>query len=214
MQFFTNFSLWTVCDSNVCVYDPIDCGDNNVCTIDTCSGGTCSNTPVNCDDGNRWVVLTSLLFIPRASLWKQGHFPRSSTYNWFVSSLIFYFHHINSCTQDTCDSVLGCQHTPIAGCCGNGICEPNAAVPEDNSSCPLDCTCPLGQKYISVDVKTDNYPTETSWTVVDAATSNTVLSGSGYATANTLYSDSVCVAPAEYAFTINDTYGGTFPLSC
>ena len=72
---------------------------------------------------------------------------------------------------------------------------------------------PNAPGYIEVEVQTDNYAGETSWTVTDTASSSVVASRSDYNTANKFYSDSYCLAAAEYTFTINDTWGGMSPLS-
>ena len=62
-------------------------------------------------------------------------------------------------------------------------------------------TCSSG----SLSLTTDNYGSETSWTITDSA-SATVFSGSGYSS-NTAYSEDVCLDDGDYVFTINDTYG-------
>lgn len=43
----------------------------------------------------------------------------------------------NSCTIDSCNVGVGCVHTAIPGCCGNGMCEAG----EDTGNCPADCPC-------------------------------------------------------------------------
>lgn len=52
---------------------------------------------------------------------------------------------------------------------------------------------------------TDNYGSETSWTLTDSS-SSTLYSGSGYSS-NTTYTESVCLDDGDYNFTINDSYG-------
>jgi hypothetical protein len=52
---------------------------------------------------------------------------------------------------------------------------------------------------------TDNYGSETSWAVTNAAGS-TVQSGSGYAN-NRTYNISLNLSAGDYTFTINDSYG-------
>jgi len=51
----------------------------------------------------------------------------------------------------------------------------------------------------------DNYPSETSWTLTQGAT--TIASGSGYSTANATITETYCLADGDYTFTINDQYG-------
>ena len=62
---------------------------------------------------------------------------------------------------------------------------------------------------LEVDVKTDNYPQETSWQLIDTCTGTTVQSkaAGSYASQGTLYSDNWCLAEAQYQFTINDSWG-------
>jgi endonuclease I len=52
---------------------------------------------------------------------------------------------------------------------------------------------------------TDNYGSETSWTLTDS-NSSTLNSGSGYSN-TTSYSENVCLDDGDYVFTIDDAYG-------
>ena len=63
--------------------------------------------------------------------------------------------------------------------------------------------CPV---TVSVEILTDNYPGETTWTVTDNAG---VLKGSGgpYASSGTLYTAEVCVEDENVSFHISDSYG-------
>ena len=63
-----------------------------------------------------------------------------------------------------------------------------------------------GCTQLQVNVKTDDYPEETSWQLVDTCTGNTVASRSYFAAKNTQYSNSYCL-PSRYQFTIKDSYG-------
>jgi len=67
--------------------------------------------------------------------------------------------------------------------------------------------CPDSLTRIEVDIITDNYPTETTWTVTDKCGSNeVVLSGGGNSYANSPnspFSQNICAAEGEYEFTIN-----------
>ncbi len=57
-----------------------------------------------------------------------------------------------------------------------------------------------------LDLKTDNFGSETSWTLKDG-NNNTVFSGSGYSN-NTLYEETLsCLVDSCYDFVINDSYG-------
>jgi hypothetical protein len=75
---------------------------------------------------------------------------------------------------------------------------PSAATPSP-TACAGD--------YLTVEVLTDSYPGETSWTLRNECTGDNVWSSSGYTSANTLFTDSKCLPNGEYTFTINDSFG-------
>lgn len=56
-----------------------------------------------------------------------------------------------------------------------------------------------------INLTTDNYGSETSWTVTDS-NGTEVASGSGYGN-NQNVTEDLCLEPANYTFTINDQYG-------
>ncbi len=58
---------------------------------------------------------------------------------------------------------------------------------------------------VSVSILTDNFGSETSWTLRNSA-SQSVASGSGYPN-NTQISEELCLADGSYTFTINDSFG-------
>ena len=73
-------------------------------------------------------------------------------------------------------------------------------------SCLQPCggtTC--NDNELTLTITTDNYPGETTWTVKSGAT--TVASGGPYGSANTTFTESICVVDGCYDFTINDSYG-------
>jgi len=63
--------------------------------------------------------------------------------------------------------------------------------------------CPYSDNLV-VDILTDNYPAETTWTL--KKDSETIDSES-YSNAATPHSTEVCLAPGEYTWTLNDSYG-------
>ena len=69
--------------------------------------------------------------------------------------------------------------------------------------------CDPGQSEVVVEILTDNYPGEITWTLSDA--NGTLLSGGPYNSTGTAYTESVCIdGAAEYPclqFVINDSYG-------
>ena len=59
---------------------------------------------------------------------------------------------------------------------------------------------------IVVTIKTDNYPSETTWQVLNSG--GTTLGGGGpYSTANTTYNKTLTLPAGDYVFVINDQYG-------
>lgn len=64
-------------------------------------------------------------------------------------------------------------------------------------------TCP--DTEVTFTLVTDNYPSETSWTLTKNG--STVASGSGYSNANTTITEDYCLTDGTYEFTINDSYG-------
>jgi hypothetical protein len=82
-----------------------------------------------------------------------------------------------------------------------------------NTMAPTPAPCPdPNQKQVTVQIKTDNYPTETSWTLKKFGScvgqTDPNLSGGGYTSANT--DQTVfkrCVDKGQYQFIIKDSYG-------
>jgi len=85
--------------------------------------------------------------------------------------------------------------------------------PPAPTNSPTPCT---SGDVVKVDVLTDDYPEETSWTLVDncADGSPVVFQSNEYSDANTQYSDVGCVTPSEFIFTIFDDYGDGICCSC
>lgn len=83
-----------------------------------------------------------------------------------------------------------------------------------NASCTVSCdgggddggddTCTDNE--VTVTVTTDNYPSETSWTIKDSD-GTTVASGGSYSSQGTAYNTTACLPDGCYTFTINDSYG-------
>ena len=84
----------------------------------------------------------------------------------------------------------------------------NAVVTPQPTATPP--TTPCTGMSITVDVLTDNYPKETSWTLTNTCTGQTqelVGVNTLYTTKATEYSDKYCVPPARYTFQISDSAG-------
>jgi subtilisin family serine protease len=84
-----------------------------------------------------------------------------------------------------------------------GGCEfdPENGFPPTPSPTPFNCNDDL----FTLDLLTDNYGAETSWTLKDSS-SQSIGSGSGYAS-NTAYTEKICLTTSGcYTFTISDSY--------
>jgi hypothetical protein len=90
-----------ICDPSVsgsaaCTPSPIDCNDNDACTIDDCDSTTgCFTTPVICEDNN---LCTSNVCNPATGT--------------CVFDPVLDCDDNDECTDDFCDPVLGCQSVP------------------------------------------------------------------------------------------------------
>ena len=62
------------------------------------------------------------------------------------------------------------------------------------------------ENEVTLTIKTDNYPGETTWTITDA-NGNTLYSGGPYTSTNSIYTIDICEPDGCYDFTINDSYG-------
>lgn len=71
----------------------------------------------------------------------------------------------------------------------------------DCAACPVICY----DGSVTLTLTTDNYASETSWTLQDSG-GNVIESGSGYAN-NTTYTIDWTLSDDDYTFTINDSYG-------
>eukprot|EP00581_Thalassiosira_minuscula_P016484 CAMPEP_0183718422 /NCGR_PEP_ID=MMETSP0737-20130205/11683_1 /TAXON_ID=385413 /ORGANISM="Thalassiosira miniscula, Strain CCMP1093" /LENGTH=937 /DNA_ID=CAMNT_0025947977 /DNA_START=95 /DNA_END=2908 /DNA_ORIENTATION=+ len=83
--------------------------------------------------------------------------------------------------------------------------QPPTAAPTTLES----CLSQPGKTTMSVDILTDNYPSETTWSLVNECTGSEDATGGGYTSPGTSYSTGdMCVdANSQYTFTINDTFG-------
>ena len=69
-----------------------------------------------------------------------------------------------------------------------------------------DCSaCPAGEFELQIDIKTDDWPKDTDWTVTDS-TGSLVMAGGDYDTNFTVYSTTDCVPAGDYTFTITDSW--------
>ncbi len=99
-----------------------------------------------------------------------------------------------------------CGSTPPPPTCNDG--QQNGdetGVDCGGSTCPA-CPSACNQITLSLALVLDNYPSETSWSIVNS-NGGTVESGGGYSVANSTVNVDVCLPAGCYDFVINDTYG-------
>lgn len=87
------------------------------------------------------------------------------------------------------------------------VSNPNNGVDEnpDNNSVAISFSTVVGDE-MSVVIRTDNYPAETSWEITDQQ-GNVVAAGGGYSQTSTIITMPTCLAEGCYTFTIFDSYG-------
>ncbi|MEM1359793.1 MAG: zinc metalloprotease, partial [Bacteroidota bacterium] len=96
----------------------------------------------------------------------------------------------------------GCG-TPAAPTCDDGVQNGDETGVDCGGSC-APCSAGCADTEVTLNLLTDNYASETSWTL--SGPGGTIASGSGYAN-NTNYSETFCLPDGCYTFTINDSYG-------
>jgi cysteine-rich repeat protein len=113
------------CTGGTCLGVPLNCGDGNVCTDDSCDpakGCAHKENTAPCDDGN---PCTSGDKCGSGSCLAGGPTDCDDK---------------DACTNDSCLSPLGCLHTPLAPCCGNGKLEAGEECDDGNVSSGDGCS--------------------------------------------------------------------------
>jgi len=113
--------------------------------------------------------------------------------------------HCGNDTQDADEVGIDCGGVDCIPCpsCSDGV--------QNGDETAVDCggtncaACPPCSG-VTLTLTLDDYPAETSWSIVDAA-GGIVTSGSGYSNSNTTVSGDACLFVGCYDFIINDTYG-------
>jgi len=72
---------------------------------------------------------------------------------------------------------------------------------------PPPTPCPNGAMNVEVKLKTDNYATETAWTLTNKCGSGTIITSPPYIAGNTMFNHQYCIADGAYDFRITDTFG-------
>lgn len=106
-----------------------------------------------------------------------------------------------SCLQNDICGVCGGDGTTCSGCTDPEACNYDAAATQDDGSCIL------GGTGVIINILTDNYPAETTWSLTDDVTGAAVASGGPYVDVATAVQEVVCVGDGCYTFTINDSFG-------
>ena len=101
--------------------------------------------------------------------------------------------------NDEC-GVCGGDNSSCGGCTDPEACNYDAAATIDDGSCIL------GGTGVIINILTDNYPGETTWSLTDV-NGTAVASGGPYVDAATDIQEVVCVGDGCFTFTINDSYG-------
>ena len=118
------------------------------------------------------------------------------------------------CYVAGCTDVSACNYN-AAACYDDGSCQlpdgctdPSATNYDPNATCD-DGSCCFGGGQLLINITTDNYPSETSWDLVNQSGVVVASINAGDLTSNaTNYSWSICVNSNEcYDFIIYDTYG-------
>jgi hypothetical protein len=101
-----------------------------------------------------------------------------------------------------------CSSTPPPPTCDDGIQNGDETGVDCGGSSCAPCQSGCSDNEVTLDITFDNYPEETSWSIVNDA-GQTVASGS-YSTANpdgSSITETLCLPDDCYTFTINDAYG-------
>jgi len=105
-----------------------------------------------------------------------------------------------SCSANDECGVCGGDNSTCGGCTNAEACNYNADATIDDGSCIL------GGTGVIINILTDDYPGETTWTLTDV-NGDAVASGGPYASVATSIQEEVCVGDGCYTFTIFDAYG-------
>ena len=105
-----------------------------------------------------------------------------------------------SCLSNDECGVCGGDNSTCSGCTDPEACNYDAEATLDDGSCIL------GGEDLTLTFLTDNYPGETTWSVVDLD-GNVIAQGGPYAEIGTEYIEQICIDPGCYTVTINDSFG-------
>jgi len=93
--------------------------------------------------------------------------------------------------------------TSDADCTDGGTCQIASC---QSGACKYESD-PTNSVEMSIEIKTDKYPGETTWYFKDTSSSKQVFSGGPYTEQYTLYTDTKGMCHGNYIFTMKDSYG-------
>ena len=97
------------------------------------------------------------------------------------------------------DGYYNVYHEGVLACSGGEF--------GDSETCSVGDECPC-EKSVTIDIFTDNYPSETTWELIDKGSGGVVASGGPLTDPLTQYTWTVCIAMTGcYNFVIYDLYG-------
>jgi len=105
-----------------------------------------------------------------------------------------------SCLENDECGVCGGDNSSCTGCTDEEACNYDPTATIDDGSCII------GGLGVILNLLTDNYPGETTWTLADA-NGGTVASGGPYSEQATQIQEVICVDEGCYTFTIFDSWG-------
>ena len=83
---------------------------------------------------------------------------------------------------------------------------PTAAPAPTAAPTPFTCSNP-NEVSFTLELLTDDYPGETTWTVTNEVTGAVAGSGGPYSQTGTSFTETICIPVDACLFTINDSYG-------
>lgn len=126
-------SLGDHCEAGTCIGEPVECNDGNPCTDDLCDGQSGCKFPDrsgSCDDGDPCTF---------GDLCGGGK---------CKPGILLTCEDGNPCTEDKCDAIEGCLHSPFSGACDDGNpctigdkCVEGQCAPSGPAACDDDNPC-------------------------------------------------------------------------
>lgn len=120
---------------------------------------------------------------------------------------------INSCSDSFANGGIT-SNTACCDCGGGEIYNGPTVFPPPTTAATTTTTTtvpPLNcgeDSSFEIDILTDNYPAETTWTLTNTCDGSEVASGGPYNDPGTLYSERICVPDAQvYSLVMNDSWG-------